>query len=194
MPAVVAAGPAIISGLRPTASAYHPHGRLNSNLPAANADIVAPISVAFAPNSRASIGSTGLAHACPDMSAALVRHTDATAAWSRAKAYATPEGADASRADAARASVDSREPASSALGRDDDDDDDDDDGDDARARDGAVRDAAARARTRARRRARASDAMCGDDETRRRNTTNRQIATARDATEGARDAKTERAR
>ncbi|MDA9599431.1 hypothetical protein N9S31_01240 [bacterium] len=61
------------------------------------------------------------------MSAALVRHTDATAAWSRAKAYATPEGADASRADAARASVDSREPASSALGRDDDDDDDADD-------------------------------------------------------------------
>ena len=77
-----------MSGLRPYVSANHPHGRLNNNRPAANALIVAPISVAFAPSSRANIGNTGLAHACPDINAAEVRHTLATAPPSRKNALA----------------------------------------------------------------------------------------------------------
>ena len=77
-----------MSGLRPYLSANHPHGRLNNNRPAANALIVAPISVAFAPSSRANIGNTGLAHACPDINAAEVRHTLATAPPSRKNALA----------------------------------------------------------------------------------------------------------
>lgn len=72
-----------MSGLLPYLSANHPHGRLNNNRPAANALIVAPISVAFAPSSCANIGNTGLAHACPDINAAEVRHTLATAPCSR---------------------------------------------------------------------------------------------------------------
>jgi len=83
-----------MSGLRPYLSANHPHGRLNNNRPAANALIVAPISVAFAPSSCANIGNTGLAHACPDINAAEVRHTLATAPPPRKNALARVTAAD----------------------------------------------------------------------------------------------------
>jgi hypothetical protein len=78
IPIVVTAGPAIMSGRLPYVSANIPHGKLNKSLPAANADIVAPISVAFAPNSFANIGNTGEAHECAVINIALVKHTAAT--------------------------------------------------------------------------------------------------------------------